>query len=771
MPRPHVVILGDRVEAIKWIGYALAQFDVQVNKFTPNFATTINPQRHIAIEMKQLGGVAKVTINARPPVAPSYIGNPYDQAFYGGWGYPYAEPDDEGEYDVPVTSKNVPYGTTFGEDVEHVILDGKSKIYRQPKRFPQYKGQYVVGDVEGAEEIISLAYGTMDWVSAGGNTIITWDGTNSRHNYIVPNIDDILHGAYAGTCNDDANEGFPYLGHVFTEGPQCDTDPTPYKYDIARVQGVTEGAGQELSDYDIVPAMTGRVYKDGQVIWEAPTEGYSGSTRPVITAACLVSRVNDDDEPIQLLRVVVAKYDSYKGVLSERIMQVNMSAPDGPEVISDEGIDEYGNEDIPLNGDTSVIHRPFNNVNAGDFSGDGNKLVLLRSYYAYNESTQAYWFTPKVHEYIIEEEAPEEGDNILGGLSGISLNGGTSSSSGGATEEELWNGDTEEDTIKVTYLQDLTDDVSERHFYQEVEGDYVIAVAYDINGIPTLAFIHAKWTEKYDEVITPSGAGACELRTVHQELSVKEWMHFSWSEADELTGEFETKKDTTGETWALFHHNESIKDRTFSKDYSPSGRGVDIYPVSIDGAIGAVDPRVSSFIVTSQEVEPWRVTRVDFDEGLSYYEEVFPTPVIHKIRMLAFVGGEVYWGTEYSSTEVEYSLSLVNDTPFRCAGLWFNNVPASVGTLGFPKSMGVVPVAATQCIGVNLPNNLMDVLIVGQMPHGSFPTLGIVARIDKMADVPIIHRFLEEHLEIGEFYNGDDESNATKGCYTNVGLI
>jgi len=725
MSKPHLILLGDRTQAARWVGYAKGQFELQVERYGPNFQTAIQPRRDVLVEMRMFGGVRKIIITVRPPVGAAFAGVPYDTSRYSGWGSPYQSKDEFGNAQA-ITSKGIPYGTEFSTTDSPVVLDSGRKLTWVPSRYPQYASNYP-----------ELKYGTIDWLSDNRNVCVTWDGTNSRHKYTVPNEDDVFHGYSEGSCESNLNEGLMYIGQVFTKGALCEP-AVNFEEGVYRITGVSEGAGQTIGDYDYVSAVSGNVYKDGDILWTAPDDR-------IVTAACMVYRPNSDAVRYRELRVVLGDYDAYRGVTKEYLLLINL---DEETTLLEQELDTYGNEDVPLvSGNVDYLH-PYENINNGSFRSDGTKLLLLRDFIS--DNGVSWQRTTRVTEFTIETDDPEDDNYTPGTLSGISLTPEDIS----ATKNVLWDNRTTSGAPKVTKVE-REDNLPDATWYKaHIEGDYVVAVDYKAKAV-VYAYINTYQTEEVTQTLTKPGA--CNEYVSKQITSAYEYLYF-----------------TVNPKHIFLRDSQIIRDTRINTDLDPDYLYRKTYTRWKIPTIFSIDARYAAAVIVNSVSNAWWQLRAAQDggsEGLIKYEPF--EQITQDFNISVYLNGDEIHKTGTLQTVISFSFSSTVPQYFSCLMTLGIFDPYDVGDVAFTWSATEhVLFAHWQLVTRRIDENNVDMLVSGRWNRYGFNTLSYIFRYNETDDTIIRQEQLPERLEIAEYYNTeDDELLSIEGCYSNVGLI
>jgi len=227
--RPSIVLEGAS-RAADWVPFATTMLSNMVGGGTRNFS----PEDGITIVITRHGSVAKIYIRAEYPEGFRFAGVPYTALNTSGWGTPYEEDN--------------PKGTPGSFNKRDVILE-KLKGAWTAKRYPQHKLYYP-----------DLEYGNMDWTSADGQSVLTWDGPNSPHA-----SETTYKLLLAGTCcvenkpDNDWHVGYHYPGFVNCHSLNCNIV-------VYLPHHVTAVDSQKPITYEEKPMVGSKVYMDGEVL-------------------------------------------------------------------------------------------------------------------------------------------------------------------------------------------------------------------------------------------------------------------------------------------------------------------------------------------------------------------------------------------------------------------------------------------------------------------------------------------------------------------------
>jgi len=281
--RPSIVIEGAS-RAADWIPYATSMLRGMTYDGTTNYA----PEDGITIVITRHGSVAKIYIRADYPEGGRFAGIPYTALNTSGWGTPYDEDN--------------PIGTPGSTDHTDVILD-KNKGAWAAKRYPEYARYYS-----------DLEYGNMDWTSADGQTVLTWDGPNSPHaSEMTYNL------KLAGACcvenvpDNDWHIGYHYPGFKSCYSASCHL----VVYLPHKVRFVDS---QEPTDYEDAPMFGSKVYMNGKVLviiraaGEYNFEANLAETKDLEVFGAAIQEVSEDDGSItKYLLVMLGQYAVVEG--------------------------------------------------------------------------------------------------------------------------------------------------------------------------------------------------------------------------------------------------------------------------------------------------------------------------------------------------------------------------------------------------------------------------------------------------------------------------
>jgi len=727
MSKPHIILLGDRTKAARWVGYAEGQFELQVEKYGPNFQTAIFPKMDISIEMRMFGGVRKIIITARPPVGARFVGTPYDALRYGGWGSPYESADEFGNAN-PTTSGGIPYGTEFSEDDKAVLIGGGRKALWKAQRHPEY-----------LKEFPDLKYGTIDWISSDLNNSISWDGLNSRHKHVVPNVDDVFHGYWEGSCLTGLNEGLLFIGQVITKGNLCVTPTQPYQYGLYRVINVHKNAAQDVGDYDYEFAISNNVYKDGDVLWSDAKDRY-------VSAAALVYKTNNEGSRYRELRAVVCEYDEYRGAYKDHLVIYNLT---DDELITDRELEYYGNDEVALIDNNRSSLLPYANTNTGAFSGDGNKLLLLRDFYSLNGSE---WIkNTKVTEYIIAVD-DSESSGSSGELSGISL---TPEGAIVVSSTVLWDNRTTKGAPTVYKEEDDQSLPGYARYKAYVKGDVVIAADYAGSEI-VYAYVNTKQSEEFIQNLDQSGA--CDEYVLDQINLVYEYLWFS----------LEPEKH-------IFLRQEDLRRNTrinISKDPDMLYRKTFlIWNIS---ELNAVDARYAAAIVLTSTSNSWWQLRKANDGGTESLVKYEPFEAITQDFVTAgYLNGDLIFETAPERTYISFLFSSSIPKSYTCQMIVEQFDLYELNSVAYAKStLEPISHSDNQIVPRAISGTIVDMIMHYRAVSYAYLPVNILLRYDTLNKAIIKQKELSDILQIAEYYNHEDELLiSVHGGYGNIGLL
>lgn len=276
--RPSIVLEGAS-RAADWVPYATTMLANMVGGGTRNFS----PEEGITVVITRHGSVAKIYIRAEYPEGFRFVGTPYTSVNTGGWGTPYDE--------------DHPQGTPGSFNKREVIVE-KNKGVWTAKRYPRYKPYYP-----------DLEFGNMDWTSADGQTVLTWDGPNSPH------ASEMTYNALlAGACctenkpNNEWHVGYHYPGFISCYSANCNLVVyLPHK--------VLAVDSQLPTDYEDKPMIGSKVYKDGEVLvsiaagGEYNFEANLTDAKPLEVFGAAIQKVTDSEgETTKYLNVMLGQY-------------------------------------------------------------------------------------------------------------------------------------------------------------------------------------------------------------------------------------------------------------------------------------------------------------------------------------------------------------------------------------------------------------------------------------------------------------------------------
>ena len=274
---PSIVLEGTS-RAADWIPFAKSM----LQSMTVDGMSREAPEAGISITVSRYGDIAKIIIQAEDEDGYHFVGRPYDSLNTSGWGSPYDEEN--------------PSGTPGSATNQEVLLENIKGEY-SVKRYPLYSGDFP-----------NLEYGNMDWTSADGKTVLTWDGNNNPHSNAFPPAR-ILYG---GCCteNQPANnwhKGYTFPGLVVS---QRSIDCAPFEYLSQRVLTVDS---LEPASYYGESMHSNKIYKDGKVLVElkigaADVTGIAGADVDVFVFGAAIQKVEDEDGVIT--QYLVAVYSS-----------------------------------------------------------------------------------------------------------------------------------------------------------------------------------------------------------------------------------------------------------------------------------------------------------------------------------------------------------------------------------------------------------------------------------------------------------------------------
>lgn len=719
MDKPHIILLGDRTKAARWVGYARGQFDQQVKKYGPNFQTAIAPRDDTHIDMRMFGGVRKVIITVQPPKGARFVFTPADLAHYGGWGEPY-ESEDEFGNPQPVTLKGIPYGTEFSHTKKELIVGGDRSGLWRAKRLPEYQRNYP-----------DLKCGTMDWISSDLKNSISWDGTNSKHRYVVPNEDDVFHGYFEGTCESSLNEGLMFIGQVFTKNPLCTTPDKPFPSGVYRILGINEGAAQTINGYEYEFALSSNVYKDGEILWTDANGRY-------VTGAAVVSRTGVDGGRYKEVRAIVCDYNFNTGAHKDYLVRYNLTAET---IISEQVLGEYGNEAIALLDINRSVILPWANVNAATFRGDGRRVLLLRDFFEYDGLS--WTVVTKVTEYVLE------GDVVDNQLSGVSLIQDSESS---LTSTVLWDHSTTESAPRITDIED-TQELGQMIYKATIEGDYVVAVDYD--GIDVVyAYVNTIQSDEYTQTVID---GTCDTYRQVQDTIKYEYLWFSKTPEKRipLLDKY-VRRDTT-------ININNTPDMTYRKTF---------FRWTISEVCG-VDAKYSSAMLNTSVSNSWwqiRTANSNSTEILIKYEPF--EAITQDFTVRAYLNGEEIYESEPDRTVISYLYSGGTVGSYPCQVVLSQHDFYDLGTMGYTETASQ-PISHqhAQLVARKINSTTVDILMVQRGSSYAYPPLAEMVRYNIVDNTIVKRQGLNEIAQIGLYFNYDDDTQTSLAYVGNIGLL
>lgn len=272
MPIRPSIVLDGAYRAADWIPYAQTMLSRMVGGGTRNFS----PEEGITVVITRHGSVAKIYIHAEYPEGFRFVGIPYTPVDTGGWGTPYDEEN--------------PYGTSGSFNKRDVILERTKGVWAT-KRYPAYKSDFP-----------DLEYGNMDWTSADGQTVLTWDGPNSPHASGMT-----YYLLLAGACctenkpDNDWHVGYHYPGFISCYSLNCNLVVyLPHK--------VVAVDSQEPVDYEDKPLLGSKVYMDGEVLVSIEAGGIYD----------FVANLTDD-KPLEVFGAAIQEVTNGEGVTTKHL--------------------------------------------------------------------------------------------------------------------------------------------------------------------------------------------------------------------------------------------------------------------------------------------------------------------------------------------------------------------------------------------------------------------------------------------------------------------
>ena len=230
--KPSIVLEG-APNAADWLPFATSM----LRSMTSDGSANYTPEEGITIVISRYGSTSKILIRAEYPEGFRFAGKPYDTQHTSGWGAPYSDDN--------------PKGTPGSHENSDVILENSQGGW-QAYRYPDYEADYS-----------KLEYGNLDWTSADGTTVVTWDGANSPHR---------SEGAYTGelsgiccTTITPANNwhvGYYYPGFKIINSANCGLIPyTPQSIDFVDSQEPTSFYSEDI--------VNSNIYMNGELLLRA----------------------------------------------------------------------------------------------------------------------------------------------------------------------------------------------------------------------------------------------------------------------------------------------------------------------------------------------------------------------------------------------------------------------------------------------------------------------------------------------------------------------
>lgn len=740
MLKPHIVLIGDRVLASRYVGYARQQFEIQVRKqHGNNFATAMQPREDVYVEMQQFGEFKKVIITAQPPIGAKFVYDAADAQHYGGWGAPYLAPSPENSSEQDVTTKGIPYGEEFSNESKPLIVgaDARYPVWA-PKRYPQYKTQYP-----------DLKYGTMDWISSDRRNSISWDGLNSRHRYVVPNEDDIFHGYFDGTCDNDLNEGLMFIGQVFNKNPLCTYPDQPFKEGLYRITGVGENSAQSLADYEYKFALSSNVYKGGKVLWADEKNRF-------VTGAALVFR-KDAEGSFRELRAILCDYDMNRGGYNDYLVRYNLTRD---ETITDIKLESYNNENVPITDFHRGMLWPWANVNVATFRGDGRRVLLLRDYFELGDTGRWYANT-KLHEYTLEADPQTEGSAAdLNPTSGFGL-GGISLSNGENEpfiKDLIWDNRTSEGAPKIDRIDNNDELPTNTYSKAWLRGDFMVAADY-IGKEKVYAWINTLQT---DEVTQTLVEGTCDNYNLVQNNEVYEYLWFSQQPLRQIL----------------------LKDTYITRDtkiYTPDDPDYKYRKTYLRFSVAelcAVDARHSAALLNMVVSNSWWEYRTSNNAEVEVLDKYEPADnITQDWTVRAYLNGDEIYTSETERTVISYSWTSTTERQFYCDQDIESISLYEKGDVGYPES-DAQPVMHEhgQIVARKISPTTVDIMYGFRVNSYQYPTMTLLLRYDTLKEVIIKQTKVDEISEIGDFFNTETtvagaDTGGSDGYIGNIGLL
>lgn len=260
---PSIVLEGTS-RAADWIPFAKSMLEGMVSDGTSNSS----PEEGITIVVQRHGLVSKIYIKAIDAPKKYFVGVPYDGVNIAGWGEPYDENNPQG---TP--------GSTLHQEVL-ITLDGTAAV----ERFPEY-----------AQDYPDIKYGNTSWISADGETLLSWDGNNTTHNF--ENTSTLI---IQGACcidNQPTNnwhKGYTYPGVTASQRIYC----TPFENRSQRITAVDSYTPVSFQSEDMV---SNKIYKDGEVLLtiKVALDAYTGvEETDVFVFGAAIQKVEEEDGSI-----------------------------------------------------------------------------------------------------------------------------------------------------------------------------------------------------------------------------------------------------------------------------------------------------------------------------------------------------------------------------------------------------------------------------------------------------------------------------------------
>lgn len=341
--KEHVLLLGDRVKAAKWLPYA--KRELHKLRSLRLLTTVLFPESNVSITINRFGRMEKIVINAQQPTGRGFIGIPYDEPHRSGWGF--------------TSATNNPLGTPgIYENYEAIIKPTKGAGPWYAQRWPEYVKKYP-----------DPQYGVRDWQGSAG--VLSWDGPVHRYCLRGLNVSEFAYGA-----GDNKEVGYGYYGVQVSNFPEHNVGNGDfYREGYYSMNGVGINAPSyqvSAGSYAFKDAFSGNIYMDGEILYTTTIE------HGIILGAALYT----SPKGITYLRAVIGEWDHLYGVVRDHFYEAtldNIKAGNYKLLAEYRPNFEVGAYDLIA--DDWLEHCPLTNTHVWAFNDEGTEAVAVRDYF------------------------------------------------------------------------------------------------------------------------------------------------------------------------------------------------------------------------------------------------------------------------------------------------------------------------------------------------------------------------------------------------------